>query len=155
MVVISLLYVSGAVVDAMVEAHSKYPDEKLFLNFYQLFYLAIMMSFLIPLIVYYASKLAIKLGPKKPVLLLIFLLPFASVLWDMTYGWIIYKNPLWIGLEIKDWFTMPLPGGEFNLTIPIWFSTTWIVIRLLIGIFLIWLFFEKVLPNKKFVIKLE
>ncbi len=155
MLVISLLYVSGAIVDAMVEAHSKFPSERLFINFYQLFYLAIIMVILIPAIVYYGSKLAVKIGPKKPVILLLFLLPFASALWDITYGWIIYRNPFWIGMGIKDWFTMPLPGGELNLTIPMWFSTPWIVIRIAIGIALLWLFFKKILPNKRFVIKLE
>ncbi len=147
--VISLLYVSGAIVDAMVEAHAKYPSERLFINFYQLFYLVLIMTILIPATVYYGSKLSLKIGPKKTVILLIFLLPFASVLWDMTYGWIINRNPLWINKEIKDWFSMPLPFGELRINIPIWFSTTWIVIRLIVGILLVWLFFKKVLPSKR------
>ncbi len=155
MLVISLLYVSGAVVDAMVEAHNIHPNERIFINFYQLFYLGIMLVILIPTIVYYGSKLAVKIGPKKPVILLLFLLPLASAFWDMTFGWIVYQNPLWIGIEIKDWFTMPLPGGELNITIPVWFSTTWIFIRLIIGFILLWLFFKKILPKKKFIIKLE
>ena len=155
MLAVSLLYIFGAVVDAMVEAHSKYPLEKIYVNLYQLFYLALMMVVLIPAIVYYASKLSIKIGPKKPLLLLLFMLPFASALWDMTYGLIVYKNPFWLGIEIKDWFTMPIPGGELNISIPIWFSTTWIIIRLVIGLLLLWVYFEKILPNKKFIINLE
>ena len=148
MLIVSLIYVSGAVVDAMVKAQKEYPFEFIYLNFYQLFYLMIIMSILIPLVVYYGSKLSLKIGPRKTVILLLFELPIASALWDITFGWLIHRNPLWIGIDIKDWFTLLWPNGEIVISIPSWFSTTSIILRIVLGIALLWFFFEIILPSK-------